>query len=297
MFRPDDVGPPEYRGLAPLIDLHVHTTASDGTRTPEQTVERAAELCVGVLGICDHDTVSGLPEAKEAAARLGVELVSAVEINCDHGEEEVHLLGYFVDEKSPTLTKALERLRRGRMERLEKILGRLREIGRPVALETVMHFARGEAVGRPHIAQALVEAGHVKSVFEAFDRFLARGGAAYVPRICFTPAEAIAAISSAGGIPILAHPGKLRDEGLLNELVEQGLEGIEVYYPDHAPEQVRRLKRMAVELGLLMSGGTDSHGPEWPKFVEIGSVHVPTEVWEKLRERGLRPSRDRRADA
>lgn len=289
MSRPDNVGPPEYCGRAPLIDLHVHTTASDGTRTPEQTVARAAELCVGVLGICDHDTLSSLPEAKEAASQFGVELVPAVEINCDHGEEEVHLLGYFVDEHSPALTKALERLRRGRMERLEKILDRLREIGRPVALEKVMHFARGDAVGRPHVAQALVEAGHVRSVFEAFDRLLARGAAAYVPRIHFTPAEAIAAISGAGGIPVLAHPGKLRNEGLINELVEHGLEGIEVYYPDHAPEQVRRLKKMAVEVGLLMSGGTDSHGPEWPKFVEIGSVHVPPEVWEKLRERGLRP--------
>jgi hypothetical protein len=256
-------------------------------------VERAAELGVGVLGICDHDTVSGLTEAIEAArlipGGLAIELVPAVEINCDQGDEEIHVLGYFIDPGSGALAEALERLRRGRVDRMHKILEKLRELGHPVSLDRVMAFSRGDAVGRPHAALALAEAGHVRSPIEAFDRLLARGAPAYVPRMRFSPAEAIATIRRARGVPVVAHPGKLGQKGsresLISALVRDGLEGIEVYHPDHTPQQVRSFRRMAAELGLLAAGGTDSHGPKWPRFTEIGSVHVPAEVWEKLRER------------
>lgn len=198
------------------------------------------------------------------------------------GGREVHLLGYFIAHLDPDLAEALRVLRESRRARNQAILQRLARLGRPVDEARVGQIARGESVGRPHIAAALVEAGYVATGQEAFERWLGRGKPAFVPRPNFTPHQAIGLIHQAGGMAALAHPGKGGAEGLLPTLVEAGLQGLEAFHTDHTPAMVSRYLRLARELGLFATGGSDSHGPTADRPVEIGSVPVPPWVWEEM---------------
>ena len=266
------------------IDLHLHTTASDGTLTPEELVTAAARRGVSVIGLTDHDITDGLALAEPAARRLGVELVAGVEINTDWKGSEVHLLGYFTEVFNPGLQEELKRLRQGREERNRKILARLRALGHGLDPRRVAEIAGEGSVGRPHIAAALVEAGQIESMGEAFRRLLTPGKPAYVPRYRITPAQAVAIVLEAGGVPVLAHPAKLRDESLIKPLVDAGLLGLEAYHCDHTPAATAHYLDLARRYGLLVTGGTDSHGPRSERPVEIGSVAVPEEVWPRLEE-------------
>jgi predicted metal-dependent phosphoesterase TrpH len=267
------------------IDLHVHTTASDGTHTPTAAVREALAKSLSILGIADHDTTGGVREAEEAARGTGLTLVPGVELSVGAEEYEIHVLGYFVDAEHTGLQEVLFRLRNARNLRNERIVARLRELGAPVDLERVKAIAGDGSVGRPHIAKALVEAGHVASEGEAFGRFLARGKAGYVGRDRLTPGEAAESIRSAGGIPVLAHPGKLGSRRKIEELLEMGMEGLEAFHCDHDEARVRLLLSIADERNLLVTGGTDSHGPDSDRPVAIGSVEVPDWVGEQLLER------------
>jgi 3',5'-nucleoside bisphosphate phosphatase len=281
------------------VDLHCHTTASDGALEPAELVRRAARLALSIVSITDHDTVSGVAAARAAGKTLGVEIIPGVEINTDVPGSEIHVLGYFIDYEDDALESDLVRLREGRLARARKIVDKLGDLGAPVRLERVLQIARDAAVGRPHLAQALMEAGHVNTFNEAFDRYLGRNSPAYVERMTFTPAEACQLIRRSGGIPVLAHPvffdtvgkanGPLPLEGMLPELMAAGLMGLEVYYPNYNARTTEYLMLLARRHGLLLTGGTDFHGII-PERMDLGAVYVPMKAvrrlraaWERLR--------------
>jgi len=269
-------------------DLHIHSTASDGSLRPAQVVERAYVAGLAVIGIADHDTVDGIAEAISVGERLGIEVVPAVEINTDVPGKEAHILGYFIDIECGGLHKELAKLREARLRRGEEMVANLREAGVPVTMERVLEIADGAPIARPHVARAIIETGAVRSLASAFGRFLIPGTPGYVARYKFSPAEAIQVVHAAGGVACLAHPGKDSLESLLPELVESGLKAIEVYHIDHTPAMSRRYSALARRYGLIATGGSDSHGPDAVKRVEIGQVTVGWEVVEELRKAAQR---------
>ncbi len=276
------------------VDLHCHTTASDGGLSAQELVALAASLGIEVLAITDHDTTEGVPAAQAEAQRHGLVVVPGVEISAVSGREEIHLLGYFVDTGDAELQALLARAREARRERARKMLERLEELGLPVAWDRLVAVSGGSgSIGRPHVATTLLEAGHVSSYDEAFDLWIGRGGPAYVERYKVSPEDATRLLKRSGGLPVMAHPyiyGRdgQRRAGLdlnhwLPRLREAGLEGIEVYYPNYPPSARRQLLALAVRHRLLPTGGSDFHGGRLGNG--LGSVAVPWAVWEGLERR------------
>jgi predicted metal-dependent phosphoesterase TrpH len=277
------------------IDLHAHTTVSDGTLSPTQLVELAAREGLKALALTDHDHVGGLAEARIAGKRLGVEVVTGIELSVTHPSGEFHLLGYLFDEQDPALLRELEALRNHRAGRAAHIVQRLQAQGVPITLEDVAREASAQAggsVGRPHVARALLRKGLVSSVNEAFDRWLADGKPAAVPKRKMEARDALALLHGAGGIAVLAHPVTLSAEArdrVVRDLAALGLDGIEVVHSRHAPEDAQRFRDLARELGLLATGGSDFHGENKPD-VRLGSgrdgnVSVDLPVLDALRRR------------
>lgn len=275
------------------IDLHTHTTASDGLLSAAQLVNLARAAGVGILAVADHDSTDSVDAAIAAGAAAGVAVLPAVELNTDVPGAEVHVLGYLLEYHVPWFQQLLRRLREGRLHRAERMVQKLATLGAPIAMDRVLAFAGGGAVGRPHVARALVEAGWVRETAEAFTRYIGRNGPAYVERLKVTPEEAVQIIRRAGGIPVLAHPGWLGNDAMVEDLVGEGLEGIEVFYPDHTPAMVERYLEVARRHGLVVTGGTDFHGADLATGVPLGSQDVPPEVPQRLRDR----AEGRRADA
>ncbi|MEO8288833.1 MAG: PHP domain-containing protein [Chloroflexota bacterium] len=272
------------------IDLHTHTTASDGKLTPSELVAKAADVGIGTLAITDHDTVAGLAEAQEAAKLAGITIVPGVELGADFDSYEVHMLGYFFDPTDPALLGTLAELRDGRLLRARRILDKLQGLGMSIPWERVNEIASGGVVGRPHIAQALVEAGYGTGVDEVFGLYLGHGKPAYVERTQLTPQGCIELVHSAGGVASLAHPTWLkRPEALLPTLVEAGLDGIETYYGSYDLETVNWLARLAAQYNLVPTGGTDYHGFPGLAHADLGSRSLPPECFAQLERR----SRDR----
>ncbi|MDH7481978.1 MAG: PHP domain-containing protein [Armatimonadota bacterium] len=265
-------------------DLHVHTTASDGTLTPEQVVREAARIGLAAVGITDHDSVDGIKEAVGTGKTVGIKVVPGIEINTDVGNEEVHILGYFIDDESVALRRHLENLRQGRLDRAKKIVERLNKLGVNISFDDVLKVADKGSVGRPHIARAIVNAGYADSPGDAFGRYLARGAPAYIPRYKVSPFEALHTIKEALGVPVFAHPGTSKHDELIPQLVEVGLKGIEVYHPEHSPAQTEHYLRIAEKYNLIATGGSDSHGPNMIKTVPIGYVTVDVSVAYELEE-------------
>ena len=268
-----------------LIDLHVHTTASDGTASPAETVRTAAERGVTLLAICDHDTTVGIAEAQAAAKEAGITLVPGVELSGDSESNDIHVLGYFINVESDELQAALLELRESRNARNMRILAKLTELGAPVSEERVREIAGYGSVGRPHIATALVEAGHVATGMEAFHRYLARGKPAFSPRKQLEPGHACDVIHAAGGLAALAHPVKVGSNVAVESALDAGLDAIEVYHSDHTAHQVETLLALARSRNLLVVGGTDSHGPHSDRPLAIGSVTIPEWVGEEVLKR------------
>ena len=273
------------------LDLHVHTAYSDGSLPPADVLTQAEKAHVSALAITDHDTVDAIPEAIEAGYRLGIEVIPGVEISSRLGTHELHILGYFLDWKDHAFLNHLDRLRAARHVRNPRILERLHAVGVHITYEEVKHLAGTDSVGRPHIARLLMQKGHVKTAKEAFDRYLAEGAAAYVPRELPSPAEAIAMIRAARGVAVLAHPSWLdRSEGIYKicaQLKAEGLTGVEVFYSTHRPEQTAHYLETARRLNLLMTGGSDFHGltkPDIEVGIGRGQLKVPTKLLEPLRE-------------
>ncbi len=275
-----------------MVDLHCHTTASDGALTPTQLVARAARLALRVIAVTDHDSTEGVAEALAAGQRFGVEVIPGVEINTDVPGTEVHVLGYFINHADPALCSELTRLCDGRIGRARRMAEKLAEMGAPVRFERILEIAGEGAVGRPHVAQALLEAGHVVSFEQAFDKYIGRNSPAYVERLKFTPAEACALIRRAGGLPVLAHPvffdryGAIKApfdlDAMLPELIGAGLIGLEVYYPGYDAVTVAYLMAVARRYRLLHTGGTDFHGVR-ANEPDLGGVYVPMKAVRKLR--------------
>jgi predicted metal-dependent phosphoesterase TrpH len=242
------------------IDLHTHTTASDGYLTPQALVRACQAGGIQVLGVTDHDTVDGLPEAEACAGAAGIAFVPGIELSAYWRQLELHVLGYYLDSRDTGLTAFLTGTRGARLERLRAMISRLWRLGMAVSAEEVLAEAGDSTVGRPHLARVLVRRGYVGSTDEAFDRYLAADRPAYVPRPDVSVADAIRVIHEAGGIASLAHPGLHdRDDALL-DLVAAGLDAIEVYHPNHLPPKTARYRRLAAARGLLITGGSDFHG-------------------------------------
>ena len=265
--------------------MHSHTTASDGALSPRELVRLAARHHVRVLAVTDHDSTDGLPEAIEEAARHGIEIVPGLEINTDVPGAEIHVLGYYVDWPAEWFQAFLREQRAERVARVHRIVERLTELGMPLTADEVFAICREGSPGRPHVAQAMVNRGYVRSVREAFDRWLRADGPANVPRRRLTPVEAVAVIRRAGGVPVLAHPGLANRDEMIPELVAAGLAGIETYYPEHSAAQIQAYRQMCERLRLVATGGSDYHGSHTGRPATLGSAHVPVDAWEDLKRK------------
>jgi predicted metal-dependent phosphoesterase TrpH len=273
------------------IDLHTHSDVSDGTDAPSELVAKAKHAGLDVVALTDHDTFDGLDEAVAAGDRLGVEVVRGIELSTRFGGQSVHLLAYGPDERHPGLNQEMQRIRDGRSMRLAPVLERLAVLGLPLTEEAVLAQVGGSpSVGRPHIADALVSAGYVADRAEAFDRFLADGGPAHVPRYAVALGRGIDLVHDAGGVAVIAHPwgrGRERNltEAVLAELVaEHGLDGFEVDHQDHDVETRARLRRLADRLGVLGTGSSDYHGTGKVDH-DLGCNTTSVEVFSRLRGR------------
>jgi len=257
------------------VDLHLHTTASDGVLSPSRIVRYAKGKGLKAIAITDHDTIDGNAEALDEGAKLGIEVIPGVEISVQFDLGSMHILGFFIDIGNQGLNESLSLLQETRAGRNPKMVQKLRELGLEISYDEVLHASGGGQVGRPHFAQVLVKKGYVNTVQEAFDRYLRKGAPAYVDKFRFDPKEAMELIREAGGIPVLAHPFTLHIpsphqlNALLAELVQLGLMGIEISYPEHTKDQISLYKGLAEKHGLLVTGGSDYHGIEADK-VEIG---------------------------
>jgi len=261
-------------------DLHTHSNLSDGLLSPTRLVELAASRGVQIMALTDHDSLEGIPEALEAASRHpGFTLIPGVEMSTDIPKGEVHVLGYFLDPNDEQLRQELASLRGSRLDRGRRIVEKLRGLGMDVTWERVQEIAAGASVGRPHVAQALVEKGCVASFQEAFDLYIGRNGPAYVERTKMTPEETVALLRDSGALPALAHPKDMEDlEGLLEKLVPAGLAGLETYYQDYDEDTIERLLSLARRHHLLPTGGSDYHGHGANHERLPGDIPLPDEA-------------------
>lgn len=264
------------------IDLHVHSTASDGRSTPEQVIDLAIERKIKILALTDHDTTRGCAAAQTRATHSGLTFISGVEINTDSDLGEVHLLGYFARVDQPQLQAALNELQQRRRERALEIIAKLNKIGVAITLEQVQAPNLQAAITRAHIAQVLVDTHQVADKAGAFELYLGKGKPAYVPRYAFDPKQAIDLIRSCGGIASVAHPVRSGNVEQIPELIRQGLQAIEVYYADHSPNDIAILMAIADTHGLLHTGGSDFHAERKDGLRSLGSVWVPDAAGENL---------------
>jgi 3',5'-nucleoside bisphosphate phosphatase len=271
------------------IDLHTHTTASDGSLSPSELVRVAKQQGLSALAITDHDSVEGLSEAMAQGERLGITVIAGIEISCLYEEVELHILGYFINQDDPHLKPALERYLSSRNDRNPKIVERLCQLGMDLSYDEVKDFAGPATIGRPHIAQVLLRKGHVTSVADAFDRYLGDGGPAYVARVLPTASEAISLIRTVGGLPVLAHPVYAARLKSFNEVCAAlktfGLAGLETLYSSHTQQQTDRFRSIAREQSLLITGGSDFHGESKPEVLVgsgYGGLKVPADLLDEL---------------
>ena len=271
-------GEPGATIVAPHVDLHAHSTASDGAKSPADAIAAAHAAGLAALALTDHDTLGGIPEAQAAADAVGLRLVPGVELSVHQGEVEVHILGLHIRDVS-AMQSQLEIYRDRRVTRAEAIVERLGTLGVPLEMSAVLTAADGGAVGRPHVARALIAGGYVKDNREAFDRYLAAGRPAYVDKERLEVAEGIALIHAAGGIAVMAHPAGDGRRERIEPLVALGLDGLEVRHPSHSSEDAKRIKALADFFDLVPSGGSDWHGAMQGGRV-LGALNVPFEWLE-----------------
>jgi predicted metal-dependent phosphoesterase TrpH len=275
-----------------VIDLHTHTTASDGRLSPEQLIGLARDIGLSGVAITDHDTADGIAPARDAARRIGMPFIPGIEISAEYtATGTMHILGYFIDETDESFRQAVVFLQEARGERNPKIIECLNSRGIPVSMEDVRQQAGSDHIGRPHFARAIVRKGYASSVGEAFERYIKKGAPCYVNKSRFSPRRSIELIRNASGIPVLAHPDSLNIDPLeelpklLGELVGMGLLGIECYYYNHSKEKQAYYLKLAERLSIIATGGSDFHGDDRPKVAlgtGTGGLRVPDEVMERL---------------
>lgn len=277
--------------IAEIVDLHTHTTASDGSMTPIELVRHAKQKGLKAIAVTDHDSVNGLREAVEEGNKLGLEVIPGIEISMDFSPE-MHILGYFINGNYPGISGILAGLREKREERNPKIIRKLNEMGFGITMDEVSRLASGGIIGRPHIAKVMLEKGYVGSIEEAFSKYLAAGRPAYFKKDKLLPEEGIFEINATGGIPVLAHPVYLdmdrrQLDMLLDRLVCAGLKGIEAYYSENTPEQTQELLMLAEKHRLFVTGGSDFHGAFKPDIhigTGRGNLRVPYELLERMKK-------------
>ena len=274
--------------MSALVDLHMHTTASDGTLSPAELVRVLAATTLRLVAITDHDSLEGIAEAKrELANHPQLTLIPGIEISSDDGDSEVHVLGYHMDETDRDLHEVLSAFRKSREGRGELMVARLNEMGFDITWERVVEIAQGGAIARPHVARALMEKGYVSEISEAFDKYIGRGMSAHIEREKMTPVEAVQLIRRFGGVPVLAHPTfTVNPPALVASLAEAGLAGMEVYYKNYAPDVVAELKALADRHNLLALGGSDYHASGQSDEVAPGLVGPPEENGHRLLSMG-----------
>ena len=265
-----------------MVDLHLHSTCSDGTFSPEEVVRQAAKRGLSVISLADHDSIDGVLPAREEGKKAGVEVVPGVELSTRVDGKDIHILGYLIDCGSPELAACLQLYRDERSHRAERMVKKLNHMGIRVRFEQVLARAGGGAVGRPHVADVLVEEGFVFSPDEAFHKYLGYAQPAYEPKYFISPAEAIRVIHDGGGLACLAHPGLYYRDDLIAGMIDEGMDGIEVRHIKHRAAEVRRYTEIADRYGLLKTGGSDCHGDGRGEPV-MGCVEVPREYVESLR--------------
>ena len=282
-----------------FVDLHTHSTASDGTLAPEAVARLAKQSGLVGFALTDHDTLAGLEAAERTAREIGIEFVPGVEISCQFPHPgTLHLLGYCIDPHSPRLRGVLDRLIEARQVRNPQMIRKLIELGIAITLKEVEDAAGGEVIGRPHMAAVLVRKGYVNSIKEAFNKYLGQGAAAYVEKERLSPREALAVVLAAGGLPVLAHPIQLRAENdaqlerVVKDLADLGLAGIEVIHSDHDAVLIENYTKLADHFGLLKTGGSDFHGIN-KKEIQLGNANgrrIPRRFMDDLLARSREPS-------
>lgn len=267
-----------------MVDLHLHTTASDGKLSPAQLIDQAAALGLRIIAITDHDSTDGIGPALEAARKYPqLTIIPGIEISTDIPRGEIHVLGYFIDYQSPKLQRDLIGMRLSREQRAKSMIKKLAKLGIHIEWERVKELAEGGSIGRPHIAQAMLEKGYISSHAEAFAKYIGRYGPAYAEREKLTPVEAVELIIRAGGLPVLAHPGDIEPlDDIVNQLIDAGLVGMEAYYNGYDAETVARLLAEANDRDLIPCGGSDFHGPKSGVETGLGEIDVPMESVERL---------------
>ncbi|HET7619435.1 MAG TPA: PHP domain-containing protein [Vicinamibacterales bacterium] len=273
-----------------MIDLHLHTTASDGLLPPAALVDAARAAGLRTIAITDHDTTAGIAEAVRAAEACGLDCVRGIEITAIDDERDIHVLGYFIDPEVDAIVDLLTRQQRDRLRRLRGMADRLAALGMPIDMSSILEdAARGRTIGRPHLADALIRAGHVRSRHDAFEQWLARGRPAFLSRAGAAPAEVIDIIHAAGGVASLAHPGLNERDDLIPALARAGLDALEARHSQHDENTERHYRRLAADHGLLVSGGSDFHGDPGDTEAALGVVTLPAADFEALRQRAGRP--------
>ena len=265
-----------------FADLHLHTSFSDSTYTPEEVVREAARVGLCAIAIVDHDTLDGVPAALSAGKKYNVEVLSGIELTAQYENLEVHMLGYLIDHNYEPFKERLEVLRKIRIERIYKIVDRIKTVGVDLNPDTVFNLAQGSTVGRLHVARAMVKDGLVDSVAAAFKTYIGDKCPGYVLGFRLTPKEAVELIKEAGGIPVLAHPYIISKDRVLAEIIDCGIMGLEVYYPEHSQSTVNFYLDLAKKHDLLVTGGSDFHGDAKPE-IKIGSIKLAYEFVEKLK--------------
>ncbi len=272
---------------AEKTDLHMHSFYSDGFHSPERLIDKAISKGIKILSITDHDSVNGINEAVDYAKKYGIEVISGLEISTDIRDTEVHILGYFVDPRNKDLEHYLNFFREERLKRAIRMIKKLNILGLDITIDDVMVFAKDSAIGRPHVAQALLAKGQVKSFFEAFYKYIGNHAPAYERKVHLSPQSAFKIISDAGGLSFIAHPGNM-PEILIKELIDAGVDGIEVIHPSHSPEQVRFYRGIVNEYFLLESGGSDFHGGKREDDENLGKYYTSAKVVETMKTRLVR---------
>lgn len=262
------------------FDLHIHTTASDGTMSGKEIIRAAIDIGLEGIAITDHDTVSGLEEAVQLGKELNFPVIPGIELSTEFEQREIHILGYFIKYHLSWVREKLIDLQNARIKRISKMVAKLNNLGYDINEEEVFHHAGNGSVGRPHIAHILKEKGYSLTVQDAFRQLIGKDCPAYVERFKLTPLEAAAFITNAGGIPVLAHPGLSQSDGLIPLLCDYGLKGIEVYHPDHTMADESKYLLMAREHRLMITGGSDFHGSSRSA---LGSKSVSAKIWHEMR--------------
>jgi 3',5'-nucleoside bisphosphate phosphatase len=269
------------------VDLHIHTNYSDGFYSPEEIILKAKELGLEAISITDHDNLSGIKKATEKGNEIGIEVIPGVEISSDIKDREIHILAYFVQTDSVELERYLKFFREERLKRAVRIVNKLNLLGLSLTIEDVMEKAKNSAVGRPHIAQAMLEKGLTSNFYEAFNKYIGNNGPAYEKKVHISPQSAFKIINDAGGLSFIAHPGYM-EESLLKELIDEGVDGIEVIHSSHSQHQVKFYRGIVNEYFLLESGGSDFHGGKREDEKNFGNYYTKYSVVEAMRKRLLK---------